>query len=336
MVSGAKDQSVRTWDLAGLSPVDDSPTFFDEKKTPDTDADSTKPINDSSVATLEGHTDAVESVAVARKGKWIVSASLDRKLILWDVKRGKQKRAFGLASSSRAVDFSPDGKLIVNGTDVGDIELWNVSNGRKVQTLTGHKSAVYSVAFAPDGKQLVSCDSTGLVNLWLAANRKVKKIATGFTRVAYSDDGKLIVVGGSFGKLEVISAIDGKKLQTYKGGQDEIKGVAFSPDNRKIVSCQADTLKVWDVVSGEELKTFSGHTSGVRAVLFSQDGDWVVSGSFDGSIKIWDVDSGEELHTFSGHQKTVNSLVFLPGDRLVSGSLDNTIKIWDLKQVGRK
>ena len=102
------------------------------------------------------------------------------------------------------------------------------------------------------------------------------------------------------------------------------------------MSCQADTLKVWDVVSGEELKTFSGHTSGVRAVLFSQDGDWVVSGSFDGSIKIWDVDSGEELHTFSGHQKTVNSLVFLPGDRLVSGSLDNTIKIWDLKQVGRK
>ena len=136
-----------------VAAVDDSkdPTFFEDKKAlaqknPDsTKPDSTKPENDKAVVTLEGHTGAVESVAVSRKGRWIVSASADGTLILWDVKKGKQKRAFEeLASQSRSVGFSPDGKWIINGTDTGEIELWKVSNGQKLQTLSDHKSAVYS------------------------------------------------------------------------------------------------------------------------------------------------------------------------------------------------
>ena len=354
IVSGANDRTVRTWELAGLAPVvasvDDSkgPTFFGEKKTPDPDAgdsempdtsDPALPVNDNSLVTLKGHTGSVESVAVSRKGKWIVSASLDDTIILWDVKKREQKRAFDkLASTSRAVDFSPNEKWIINGTDTGDIELWVVSSGKKLQTLAGHKTAVFSVAFSPNGKQIASCDSSGDVMLWQAADRSVKKLTTGCKRVAFSRDGTLIATGGRAGKLAVWSAIDRKSLQTYKGSSAEMLSVAFSPDSRKIVSgCDDKTVKVWDVVSGAELKTFSGHTGAVKTVSFSPNGQWVASGSADGSIKLWDIDTGEELHTFSGHGGEVTSLAFLPdGKRLVSGGSDTTIKVWDLKEVGRK
>ena len=353
MVSGANDQTVRTWDLAGMDPVvaavDDSkdPTFFGEKKTPDPDAsdskmsdtsDPTSPVNDNSLVTLKGHTGPVGSVAVSRKGKWIVSASLDDTIILWDVKKREQKQVFDKLASARAVEFSPNGKWIINGTDTGDIELWVVSSGKKLQTLAGHKTAVYSVAFSPNGKQIASCDSSGEVMLWLAADRSVKKLTTGCKRVAFSKDGTLVATGGRAGKLAVWSAIDRKSLQTYKGSLAEILSVAFSPDSRKIVSgCDDKTVKVWDVVSGAKLKTFSGHAGAVKTVSFSPNGQWVASGSADGSIKLWDIDTGEELHTFSGHGREVTSLAFLPdGKRLVSGSSDTTIKIWDLKEVGRK
>ncbi|MGK7946969.1 MAG: caspase family protein [Microcystaceae cyanobacterium] len=80
------------------------------------------------------------------------------------------------------------------------------------------------------------------------------------------------------------------RQSTFRGHQDYVRSVAFSPDGRYIVSGSDDkTIKVWDRVNGGEaaIHTFRGHQNYVRSVAFSPDGRYIVSGSWDNTIKVW-------------------------------------------------
>ena len=133
-------------------------------------------------------------------------------------------------------------------------------------------------------------------------------------------------------------------LRTLTGHTDVVRGCAFSPDGRRIVSASNDhTLKVWDVDSGAVLHTLTGHTDHaeqpveVNCCAFSPDGHRIVSGGgyFDGTLMVWDADSGAVLHTLDDHpsslvQCSVGSCAFSPdGRRIVSASADRTLKVRD-------
>jgi len=119
----------------------------------------------------------------------------------------------------------------------------------------------------------------------------------------------------------------------FKGHEDSVFSVAFSPDGSKIVSGSGDgTIRLWDVNSGSELAVFKGHNDYVLSVAFSPDGSKIVSGSTDHTIRLWDVNSGSELAVFKGHNDYVFSVAFSPdGQKIVFGSDDKTIRLWDIK-----
>jgi WD40 repeat protein len=90
----------------------------------------------------------------------------------------------------------------------------------------------------------------------------------------------------------------GPIIHILKGHQHDVTSLAFSPDEKQLVSSSRDnTIRVWDVVTGECLKILEGHTHFVEQVVVTVSGSRIISVSADNTIKVWDVGSGSCLKT---------------------------------------
>ena len=153
--------------------------------------------------------------------------------------------------------------------------------------------------------------------------------------VAFSPDGKLVLIGNEDGTAKLWDAATGAEVRTFYGHTDWILSVAFSPDGKVVLTGSMDgTAKLWDAATGSELRTFSGHTSMVYSAAFSPDGKYVLTGSRYGTAKLWDAATGAEVRTFSGHTGGILSVAFSPdGKYVLTRSDDNTAKLWDADTV---
>jgi WD40 repeat protein len=78
--------------------------------------------------------------------------------------------------------------------------------------------------------------------------------------------------------------------------------VAFSPDNKLVVSASEDGIvRIWDSATADLQRSLKGHAHDVVGVAFSPDGKLVASASEDKTVKIWDTATGKLKRTLRGH-----------------------------------
>jgi len=78
----------------------------------------------------------------------------------------------------------------------------------------------------------------------------------------------------------VWDAESGGEVLTLRGHSGFVRGVAFSPDGRRLSTASNDkAVKLWDATSGLKSLTLRGHPNWVNSVAFSPDGKRLASGS---------------------------------------------------------
>jgi WD40 repeat protein len=117
-----------------------------------------------------------------------------------------------------------------------------------------------------------------------------------------------------------------------------IRGLAFSPDGRRLASAGWDKIaKLWSVAEGREARTFTSNLH-FTSVAFSPDGRFLGMAAqsdddkpLENAITLWDSTSPNEVRNLIGHQGRVCSIQFSPDGRLLA-SCDGagTIYIWDI------
>ncbi|KAM5548993.1 hypothetical protein ABKV19_000424 [Rosa sericea] len=133
-----------------------------------------------------------------------------------------------------------------------------------------------------------------------------------------------IVSGGMDTMVLVWDLKTGEKVQTLKGHQLQVTGIAF--DNGDIVSSSVDnTLKRWR--NGQPVESWEAHKAAIQAVIKLPSGE-LVTGSSDTTLKLW---RGTTCtHTFVGHTDTVRGLAVMSGLGVLSASHDGSIRLWAL------
>jgi WD40 repeat protein len=153
-----------------------------------------------------------------------------------------------------------------------------------------------------------------------------------YRAVLNRDDTRVVACGDDEKTIVMWDLKTGTQLQTFRGHQRFVYGLAISPDGRRIASGgEEKTVRVWDVRSGAEVMALRGHRGTIWSVAFSPDGKQILSGSQDKTVKLWDAQTGAEVMTLRGHEDTGAYGYFSPdGKRIISaGDRDTRIKVWD-------
>jgi WD40 repeat protein len=103
---------------------------------------------------------------------------------------------------------------------------------------------------------------------------------------------------------EALGVTEGNELRTLTGHAGPVRGVAFSPDGKLVVSGGVDrTVRIFDVATGKPIDVLSGHQDTVFAVAFSPDGKILASASADRTVRLWDVATRRLIRELVGHQR---------------------------------
>ena len=232
----------------------------------------------------------------------------------------------------------------------GTIELWNISTGKLLHTLSGHTDAVFALAFSPNGNILASGSADGTVRLWntidIGNQTRIEELQDPFTghtdlvlSLTFSADGKTLASGSRDGTLWLWNLSDLNKIEQHNifpgTPLPPVLSLAFSPIESPpmLATARADTvIRVWNLRTGELMHAFRGHEDLVTSLAFNADGSLLASGSADNTVQLWDtsaiISTGKSLHEFTEHEDWVNSVAFHE-TTLASAGFDNTIFLWE-------
>lgn len=133
------------------------------------------------------------------------------------------------------------------------------------------------------------------------------------------------------------SVIDSRMRARVVSGQQQVFGVAYSPDGRRVASSGADgTVRVWTMRGSDKFagkpRVLRGHTGYVWSPVFSADGRYLAVCGVDGLVTVWDLTTDLPPLVLRGHGGAVSTVAFSPDGRLVAGAGDDgTVRVWDRK-----
>lgn len=242
------------------------------------------------------HTATITRIDADRAGRWLVSASQDKTVRVWDAATGQMIRVLrppiGEAQEGElfGVSISPDGSLVACGgwTQAGSdqgftIYLFLRANGRLVGRIQGLPNTIGHLTFSPDGRMLaVALESNGMRIFslqrrfnggWITSDMVTARLVAADTSYGglsdwtnFSPDGRWLVTSDEDGyvRLYNVSGLEDSNrprsiapdVKQKLPGGNRPHSVVFSPDGSRI-AVGFHHMTMVNVLSARDLRLIS-------------------------------------------------------------------------------
>jgi WD40 repeat protein len=120
-----------------------------------------------------------------------------------------------------------------------------------------------------------------------------------------------------------------------KGHEKYIRGVAFSPDGKRIASAGDDAAILWDATTGKQIRHLAHKDAGrgdSYSVAFSPDGTTLAVGGYFGDVFLYDATTGDPRGKLDEPSLAVDCLAYSPNGSVLAASHDDKeVMIFDVK-----
>ena len=293
-------------------------------------------------------------------GKYLVTASGDNYVRLWEIEGGQWREKVILDGPCVWIhletSFSPDGKYLVIVSNKELAKLWECVDGqwRRKVILRHSARPIFCASFSPDGNHLVTLSSDDICKIWrLEDDQWQEKVIIEWHMMAdaqFSPDGKHLVIASLQGTVKIWKLDDGQWAEKFTIEHlHGVKNARFSLDGKHLVTVISDLIsgqsiryaKLWELVDvqSEENVTQQWQEKltiqrdyDVNCVHFSPDGKHFVTASDDKTAKIFGFVGGNwQVKATIRHSGWVTNANFSRnGKLLVTASCDGTAKICGL------
>jgi WD40 repeat protein len=198
--------TVKSWEIASQRVL---AQFVRDNKPPDPEA-VTPEENDAQVLSPDGQ---------------FLAFSDSNKVELWKV-NSSAPLALGndvMRGHVSVVAFSPDGKLLVAGDELGTVRIWDAAKQQELATFMGHKDVVTALAFTADSRTLASGGGARDAAVKIYGMPAMRELLTLTHERSATDE-----------------------VHAGQGGEDEILQLFFSADGRALITQSGNSIvRIW-------------------------------------------------------------------------------------------
>ena len=267
----------------------------------------------------QAHTHTITCVSWSRDCHKMISSSIDRKVIIWDVFSGEIIHCYSFVSSVTRAQFSPRDPNIAIVTPLSGPELIKIETGEKID-LTKIEKEVF-----PDEESS--------------------------TTASFDRRGEYIYTGNGKGRITVIKTSSLKVVASFRvsSGQTNItiRDIEFARKGSSLLVNTTDrVIRVYD--GNEVLK--HGKNSGVepfqkisdlvnkstwKKCCFSGDGEYICGGSSkNNSLFVWEKKTGSLLKTLNGPRgEQLTDVAWHPFRPVLCSISSGIVAVWAQNQV---
>jgi U3 small nucleolar RNA-associated protein 21 len=163
-------------------------------------------------------------------------------------------------SAVKSVALSHCGNFGFIGTQLGRIDKFNMQSGIHRTAFTGHSKSITGIVVDNVNTMLVSSSLDHSLRFWDFKSGKqtdIVQLDTPISQIVLGTESGLLAVVCDDMLIRVIVTFTKKVVRVFKGHENRITSLTFSPDERWIVSASLDgTVRTWDLPTGHMIDAF--------------------------------------------------------------------------------
>ncbi|KAL3790280.1 hypothetical protein HJC23_002906 [Cyclotella cryptica] len=199
----------------------------------------------------DAHNEGVKSLAIcnydgSNKLWHIVSGGKDGRVRFWKINEKHQTMVHSMKEHRGEVNAlvcNNDGSQVASASSDGSCIIWDLNKGVRIHAL--YEPTVFNaIKYHPDESQYLTGSANNKIGFWDAYDASPIRFITGgqagITCLDIQYNGKYFVSGCADKKINVWHYDDGRPVGSGKGHSGTISKVAFSPDQRSVVSVDSE------------------------------------------------------------------------------------------------